>query len=92
MLYYHFCPPLKTSFVPLLHRIQLVAGCVQSCRGYGYPWIYPWGKSVSFLEWTPLSPLCFEEITLLHVQKRGVYGYGYIHGHLCKNLWIWIWI
>ena len=39
-----------------------------------------------------MSPLCFEEIPWLHVQRRGVCGYGYIQGYPRKNLWIWIWI
>ena len=37
-------------------------------------------------------PLCFEKIPWLHVQRIGIYGYGYIHGYPRKILWIWIWI
>ena len=43
-------------------------------------------------EMDPLYRLCFVEIQWLHVHRRGIYGYGYIHGYPRENLWIWIWI
>jgi len=46
-----------------------------------------------------LAVLYFVETCGLYVSKRGVCGYGYIHGYpwiytwiFTENLWIWIWM
>ena len=44
--------------------------------------------SWSLGEGTSLPLLCFVEIHWLHVHRRGVRGYGYIHGYPRKNPWM----